>query len=83
MKCLKSHPRLNNLTKYVFIVAPSIADLENRLEERGTSKEEMEQRLAAAKSEIEIAEKEGLYDHIIVTDIPEIAYKQFKQAVFN
>ena len=53
----------------IFLVAPSFAELENRLRGRGdTSEADMEKRLGKARWEYSQA---GKYDYIVVNDTPE------------
>jgi guanylate kinase len=50
----------------IFIVPPSIEELERRLRGRGTdSEEKIQNRLERAKKELE---KKSLYEHIVVND---------------
>lgn len=73
-----------NETIYIFVKAPSFDDLKQRLEERGETSQNIEKRLNRAKQELEMAENtKGLFDGFIITDIPHIAYSQFKQLIFN
>lgn len=51
---------------FVFILPPSMTELENRLRGRGTEAEEVVQkRVAQAKREIGFAEK---YDYVVIND---------------
>ncbi|GMS99034.1 hypothetical protein PENTCL1PPCAC_21209, partial [Pristionchus entomophagus] len=69
--------------KYVFIRAPSVDELEKRLRARGTETEEtLQKRLKHAREDMEeIAKDETLFDHEIVNDDIESAYKQFINAL--
>ncbi|KAI8366055.1 guanylate kinase [Radiomyces spectabilis] len=69
--------------RYIFIKPPSLEVLEQRLRGRGTETEEKVQaRLSACKQELEYAATPGAYDHIIVNDSLEEAYKKLKEAIF-
>ncbi len=64
----------------VFILPPSLAELERRLRGRGTEDEETTaRRLANAKKEIA---HYGLFDYVIVNDDIERAYGQLRAVVF-
>lgn len=59
----------------VFIVPPSIDELERRLRSRGdTSDEAVRKRLSVAESQI--ADAEGSFDHLVVNDVLETAISQ-------
>eukprot|EP00330_Aristerostoma_sp_ATCC50986_P001621 CAMPEP_0114589374 /NCGR_PEP_ID=MMETSP0125-20121206/11833_1 /TAXON_ID=485358 ORGANISM="Aristerostoma sp., Strain ATCC 50986" /NCGR_SAMPLE_ID=MMETSP0125 /ASSEMBLY_ACC=CAM_ASM_000245 /LENGTH=107 /DNA_ID=CAMNT_0001786219 /DNA_START=507 /DNA_END=830 /DNA_ORIENTATION=+ len=54
---------------YLFIEAPSIEELRNRLVKRGTEKEEqIERRLKNAEGELQIAKETPLYEKFLVND---------------
>lgn len=56
---------------FIFLIPPSLAELERRLKGRGTETEEsLSRRLGAAKEEIEIGKQ---YDYIVVNDTVENA----------
>ncbi|PLW08859.1 hypothetical protein PCANC_21849 [Puccinia coronata f. sp. avenae] len=75
---LKNHPNLNPLI--IFICPPSLAELQSRLEARGTeSKESMQSRLAMSQSEIDYA-KSGSPHLVIVNKDLEQAYQKFHAA---
>merc|ERR1712117_537838 len=60
---------------FIFIGPPSVRALEKRLIGRGTENEEsLKRRMAAAKSSIEYAMEEGVYDVSIVNDDFDSAY---------
>lgn len=64
---------------FIFIAPPSIAELRNRLNKRGTESQEIiEKRVSEAAGEIEYAPQ---YDYIIVNDKLENAIDDFKSAV--
>ena len=65
----------------IFILPPSFEELESRLRGRGTeTPEKIEQRLAAAKYEMEMA---YTYDYRIVNDNLEEAYQQLRSIFLN
>lgn len=65
---------------FIFVIPPSLKELERRLRDRGTETEEVIQaRIAKAKEEIPFASK---YDYVIVNDALEKAVEDFK-AVIN
>jgi guanylate kinase len=69
--------------RYVFIMPPSVEELETRLRGRGTEKEEsIRQRLDRAKEEIEFADQGG-FDKVIVNDNLESAYKELDDWVYG
>jgi guanylate kinase len=69
--------------RYVFIMPPSVEELETRLRGRGTEKEEsIRQRLDRAKEEIEFANQGG-FDKVIVNDNLESAYKELDDWVYG
>ncbi|GAU95335.1 hypothetical protein RvY_06969 [Ramazzottius varieornatus] len=66
----------------VFIKPPSLEVLEMRLRSRGTETEEaIQKRLATAGTEMEFGNTPGVYDHIIINDDLEVAYKQLKSII--
>ncbi|KAI7899920.1 guanylate kinase [Cokeromyces recurvatus] len=69
--------------KYIFVQPPSVQVLEERLRGRGTEKEEaILARLSAAKKELEYGATPGAYDHVIINDDLENAYRNLKAAIF-
>ncbi len=63
----------------IFILPPSLKELERRLRSRGTDDEEtIERRLKTARVEIERA---PLYDYIVVNDVLEEAFEKLKSIV--
>ena len=65
--------------KYLFLLAPSMEELERRLRGRGTEDEEtLQRRLATAAAEIDALQETGLFDHSIVNDDVEACYKQIE-----
>ena len=67
--------------RFVFIAPPEPAldVLRGRLGGRGTETEEsLERRLNTAKEALDAAKEPGLYDKVIVNDVLEDAYQEFK-----
>ena len=65
----------------IFILPPSIAELENRLRARGTDSEEViEKRMAKAKNEISHFNE---YDFIVVNDDIEKAFEEIKSIIIT
>ena len=63
----------------IFILPPSLKELEERLRRRGTDTEEViKRRLEIAREEIKRA---PLYDYIIVNDVLEVAYSRLKSII--
>ncbi len=63
----------------IFILPPSLKELERRLRKRGTDPEEViEKRLKVAREEIKRAK---FYDYIVVNDILEVAYSKLKSII--
>jgi len=63
----------------IFILPPSLKELERRLRSRGTDDEEtIERRLKIAKEEIRRA---PLYDYIVVNDVLEVAYENLRSII--
>ncbi|KAL2073803.1 hypothetical protein VTL71DRAFT_11129 [Oculimacula yallundae] len=70
--------------RYVFIAPPSMTELESRLRNRGTEKEDsIQKRLAQAKNEIEYSKVPGVHDIIIVNEDLEKAYGELEAFVFG
>ena len=66
--------------QYIFILPPSLEDLESRLRGRGTETEDaIQKRLSAVKSELEISKK---FTHRIVNDNIDIAVNEL-QKIFD
>eukprot|EP00232_Nephroselmis_pyriformis_P019385 CAMPEP_0182875214 /NCGR_PEP_ID=MMETSP0034_2-20130328/13406_1 /TAXON_ID=156128 /ORGANISM="Nephroselmis pyriformis, Strain CCMP717" /LENGTH=255 /DNA_ID=CAMNT_0025007947 /DNA_START=65 /DNA_END=828 /DNA_ORIENTATION=- len=64
---------------FVFILPPSIAQLEQRLRSRGTEKEEaIQKRMANASGEIDAAAEPGLFNHVICNNDLADSYEKFK-----
>ncbi|KAI5964098.1 GUK1 [Candida pseudojiufengensis] len=83
MQGVKSVKNTDLNAKYLFISPPSIEELRQRLEGRGTeTKESLEKRLAAANSEMEYANT-GAHDLIIVNDNLDKAYAEFKKFILD
>ncbi len=63
----------------IFILPPSLKELERRLRSRGTDDEEtIERRLKIAREEIRRA---PLYDYIVVNDVLEVAYENLRSII--
>ncbi|WP_457680197.1 guanylate kinase [Thermovibrio sp.] len=63
----------------IFILPPSLKELERRLRKRGKDPEEViEKRLKVAREEIKRA---PLYDYIVVNDLLEVAYEKLKSII--
>ena len=68
---------------YLFISPPSLAELRQRLQGRGTESEAaVAKRLATAYKEIEYA-KEGAHDIVIVNDDLDRAYEKFARVALG
>lgn len=68
--------KLDNIATFIFIAAPSLAELKSRLENRGTDKaENIALRLENAKKEVEYFKK---YDYLIINDASDEAFKQLE-----
>lgn len=64
---------------FIFVVPPSLAELERRLRKRGTESDEViAKRIAAAAEEIPYAKK---YDYVIVNDALEDAVSDFRAVI--
>lgn len=75
MKVKKSCPE----AVFIFIAPPSVSELRNRLNKRGTETQEViEKRVGEAANEISFA---GEYDYVIVNDVLENAIDDFKSIV--
>ncbi|XP_027071098.1 guanylate kinase 2-like isoform X2 [Coffea arabica] len=65
---------------FIFVCPPSFEELEKRLRARGTETEQqIQKRLQNAKAELEQAESQGLFDHILVNDDLETCYASLKK----
>jgi guanylate kinase len=63
----------------IFVLPPSLSELERRLRRRGTDDEEtIERRLRVVREEIKRA---PLYDYIVVNDVLEIAFENLKSII--
>ena len=64
----------------VFVLPPSMAELERRLRERGTETEDaIRMRMLAARSELELGAR--AYDYLVVNDSVERAYAELESIV--
>lgn len=63
----------------IFILPPSLTELERRLRSRGTDDEEtIEKRLKIARDEIE---KALYYDYLVVNDVLEVAFEKLRSII--
>jgi len=66
----------------IFIMPPSIQELENRLRGRATETEDsVQRRLNSSKEEIAYANTPGSYDYILVNDDLDRTYDEFKSII--
>jgi guanylate kinase len=56
---IKKVPELDRVAKYIFVMAPSMADLKQRLIERGETQESMDNRIKAAEWEVQLSKEKG------------------------
>ncbi|GMM38394.1 guanylate kinase [Saccharomycopsis crataegensis] len=69
--------------RYIFLSPPSIEELRQRLEKRGTeTPESLQKRIDTASKELEESKK-GIHDIIIVNDDLDKAYKELKEFIFK
>jgi guanylate kinase len=67
---------------YVFIEAPSLEILEQRLRQRGTETDvSLQRRLECAVRELDFSKQPGMFDAVIVNDQLDRAYGELKQAI--
>ncbi|XP_020574645.1 guanylate kinase 1-like isoform X2 [Phalaenopsis equestris] len=65
---------------FIFVRPPSFEELEKRLRARGTEAEEqIQKRLTNARAELEQAESNGLFDHLLINDELESCYQNLKK----
>ncbi|KAK2763239.1 hypothetical protein FQN54_009875 [Arachnomyces sp. PD_36] len=82
VKQIKADPNID--ARYVFISPPSLEVLEMRLRDRSTeTEEEIQKRLAQAKTELDYAGNHGVYDKVIINDDLESAYKELEKFIFS
>lgn len=68
----------------VFIMPPSMKELEERLRSRDNESEEgVQKRLTQAKIEIEYANTPGFHDTIIINDDLDKACEELERFIFN
>ncbi|CAG8626256.1 2645_t:CDS:2 [Paraglomus brasilianum] len=78
VKAVKSKSSLLD-ARFLFVAPPSLQVLEQRLRGRGTETEEsIKTRLKVAEEELGYANQEGAHDLIIVNDVLDEAYENFK-----
>jgi guanylate kinase len=64
----------------IFVLPPTMAELERRLRERGTESEDaIRRRMLAARSELELGAR--AYDYLVVNDAVERAYSELESIV--
>ena len=64
---------------YIFLLPPSLDELKNRIENRGTeTPESLERRINSAKNEISLAEK---YQYVVVNDFVDSAAEKIKSII--
>jgi guanylate kinase len=65
---------------FIYISPPSYEILEQRLRARKTDTESaIEKRLKESKESMEFSKQPGVYDHIIINDKLDVAYKDLKE----
>lgn len=70
--------------RYVFVKPPSFEELEKRLRLRGSETEEqIQKRLATAKTELDYADAAGVHELIIVNDDLERAFHELDDFIFG
>ena len=73
---------LNERTIYIFVMPPSVQELEKRLRGRGTETEEkIQKRLQNAQGEMAHSKTPGFWNKVLVNDDIDVAYKEFKEYV--
>ncbi len=74
----------NYPARFLFVGAPTLEELENRLRKRGTeSEDKIQARLKTAKEEILNSEIEGFHDRIIINVDIDRAFQEFEEFVFT
>jgi guanylate kinase len=69
---------------YIFIMPPSVDELEKRLRNRGTETEaSLKKRLDAAQAELEYSKEKDAFHHIIVNDNLDRAYALLKEILID
>ncbi|SCU94356.1 LADA_0G08064g1_1 [Lachancea dasiensis] len=81
MQGVKAVKKTDLNARFLFVAPPSVESLRERLTGRGTeTPESLQKRLDAATAEMEYAET-GAHDKVIVNDVLEDAYAQFKEFI--
>jgi len=80
---IKKIPEISRNSRFIFVMPQSLQDLKKRLIDRGESEIDIENRLQAAKWEIEISKKNGLFDKFVITSNFNLSYENFKEAIFK
>lgn len=84
MQGVKSVKKSDLNARFLFIAPPSIEELRQRLEGRGTENtESLQNRLNQAIAELEYAKEPGAHDVTIVNDDLDRAYEELKQFVLQ
>ncbi len=69
---------------YIYISPPNYEILEKRLRARKTDDESsIEKRLKEAKESMEFSKQPGVYDHIVLNDKLDVAYKDLKEILYQ
>jgi len=69
---------------FIYISPPSYEILEKRLRARKTDDESsIEKRLKEAKESMEFSKQPGVYDHIVLNDKLDVAYKDLKEILYQ
>ncbi|EWC45729.1 guanylate kinase [Drechslerella stenobrocha 248] len=75
---------LRDSCTFVFVQPPSVGELRNRLEGRGTeTPESLAARLAQAEKELEYAKTPGAHDKIIVNDDIDTAFRELESHILS
>ena len=78
-RAIKAAGGLDGAT-FIFVAPPSLDELEARLRARGTDTEDtLRARLANARTDLAAAKEPGLFDHVVVNNELERAYRLLRQ----
>lgn len=70
--------------RFIFLAAPSVTELEQRLIKRGTdAPEKVKECLEIAKEELKQSEIEGFHDKIFVNDHVDVTYQKLEAYIFG
>ena len=79
---IKTFKESNIEFNYIALLPPSIEELKNRLEKRGTeSKESIKKRISYAYKEIELINKSKFLNYIVINDVLDKAFNEFEENV--